>query len=65
MTTFAQYRSLIHFMIYSLSLILTADWLIKVAPNYYDMQNFPQCEARRQLENIITRIESRQYREGF
>lgn len=26
------------------------EWLIDVAPHYYDLSNFPQCEARRQLE---------------
>ncbi|KAK7071053.1 Pre-mRNA-splicing factor ATP-dependent RNA helicase dhx15 [Halocaridina rubra] len=41
------------------------EWLIRIAPSYYDMQNFPQCEARRQLENIIARLETRQFREGF
>ena len=31
------------------------EWLIKTAPQYYDMNNFPQCEAKRQLEGIIAR----------
>merc|ERR1719242_27700 len=37
------------------------DWLIKTAPQYYDMNNFPQCEAKRVLEGIIARINARQY----
>jgi len=41
------------------------EWLIKVAPAYYDMSNFPQCEARRQLEEIVVKLDSKQYREGF
>merc|ERR1711990_376017 len=41
------------------------EWLIKVAPQYYDMGNFPQCEAKRQLEQIIAKINSRQYQKGF
>ena len=41
-----------------------ADWLVKIAPQYYDMSNFPQCEAKRQLEQIISRLESRQF-QGF
>ena len=41
------------------------EWLIKTAPQYYDMNNFPQCEAKRQLEQIIARINSRQYQKGF
>ena len=30
--------------------------LIQIAPQYYDMQNFPMCEARRQLERIIAKV---------
>merc|ERR1719423_516083 len=41
------------------------EWLIRVAPQYYDMSNFPQCEAKRQLEQIIAKINSRQYQKGF
>ena len=36
-----------------------------MAPQYYDMNNFPQCEAKRQLEQIIAKINSRQYQKGF
>ena len=39
--------------------------LVKVAPQYYDMANFPQCEAKRQLERIIAKLETKQYQEGF
>jgi len=39
--------------------------LIKIAPQYYDMSNFPMCEARRQLERIIAKLETKQYQEGF
>lgn len=41
------------------------EWLIKVAPQYYEMSNFPMCEAKRQLERIIAKLESKQYQEGF
>lgn len=41
------------------------EWLVKIAPNYYDMSNFPQCEAKRQLEILIAKMETRQYQEGF
>jgi len=41
------------------------EWLIKTAPQYYDMDNFPQCEAKRQLEQIIAKINSRQYQKGY
>lgn len=39
--------------------------LVKVAPQYYDMSNFPICEARRVLERIIAKMETKQYQEGF
>lgn len=31
---------------------IRGEWLIDVAPHYYDLSNFPQCEARRQLERL-------------
>ena len=33
--------------------------LIKMAPQYYDMANFPMCEARRVLERIIAKVMNR------
>ncbi|XP_050308776.1 ATP-dependent RNA helicase DHX15 homolog isoform X3 [Anthonomus grandis grandis] len=41
------------------------DWLLRIAPQYYDLNNFPQCEAKRQLEILQNRMESRQYQQGF
>ncbi|CAH8558213.1 unnamed protein product [Heterobilharzia americana] len=35
------------------------DWLVRIAPQYYDMSNFPDCEARRILERIVHRIQNR------
>jgi len=35
------------------------DWLIKIAPMYYDLSNFPECEARRQLERLMAKLEAR------
>ncbi|KAG4102615.1 P-loop containing nucleoside triphosphate hydrolase protein [Neocallimastix lanati (nom. inval.)] len=32
---------------------IKGEWLIDIAPQYYDMSNFPICEARRALERII------------
>jgi hypothetical protein len=29
--------------------------LIEIASHYYDMRNFPQCPAKRELEAIIAR----------
>merc|ERR1711990_298355 len=37
------------------------DWLVKIAPMYYDLSNFPECEARRQLERLLAKLEARQY----
>ncbi|SAM07705.1 hypothetical protein [Absidia glauca] len=31
------------------------DWLIDIAPHYFDLSNFPNCEARRKLERIFNR----------
>jgi len=33
-----------------------AEWLIQLAGNYYDMSNFPNCEAKRVLERVIEKI---------
>ena len=27
------------------------DWLIDLAPHYYDLENFPPCEAKSELES--------------
>ncbi|XP_069061959.1 ATP-dependent RNA helicase DHX15 [Pleurodeles waltl] len=37
------------------------EWLVKIAAQYYDMGNFPQCEAKRQLERIIVKFQSKEY----
>ncbi|XP_041476323.1 putative pre-mRNA-splicing factor ATP-dependent RNA helicase PRP1 [Lytechinus variegatus] len=36
---------------------IKADWLMRLAPQYYDMTNFPQCEAKRILERIAMKIQ--------
>jgi len=33
------------------------EWLVKIASQYYDMSNFPQCEAKRLLERLIAKSE--------
>lgn len=43
----------------------SAEWLLKIAPQYYDMNNFPQCEAKRQLEVLQARIDTKQFQQGF
>ena len=37
--------------------------LIRTAPQYYDMSNFPQCEAKRILERLYAQLQARQYAE--
>uniref|UniRef100_A0A182WDJ3 RNA helicase n=1 Tax=Anopheles minimus TaxID=112268 RepID=A0A182WDJ3_9DIPT len=41
------------------------EWLLQIAPQYYDMNNFPLCEAKRQLELILARMDSKQFQQGF
>jgi len=33
-----------------------AEWLIMTASNYYDLANFPNCEAKRVLERVADRV---------
>lgn len=35
--------------------------LVKIAPGYYEMGNFPQCEAKRQLERIVAKLQTKEY----
>ncbi|XP_033632812.1 putative pre-mRNA-splicing factor ATP-dependent RNA helicase PRP1 [Asterias rubens] len=37
------------------------DWLIRIARQYYDMRNFPDCEAKRVLERIIAKVQAQEY----
>lgn len=34
------------------------EWLLAIAPDYYDLDNFPQCEAKRKLETIRLKLEA-------
>lgn len=45
--------------------LFAAEWLLKIAPQYYDMDNFPACEAKRQLEVLKARLDSKQFQQGF
>ncbi|KAF5198001.1 Atp-dependent rna helicase dhx8 [Thalictrum thalictroides] len=33
------------------------DWLVDIAPHYYDLANFPSCEAKRVLEKLYMKRE--------
>ncbi|XP_077355812.1 ATP-dependent RNA helicase DHX15 [Festucalex cinctus] len=35
-------------------------WLLEIAPRYYEMSKFPQCEAKRQLQRINGELSSKQ-----
>lgn len=52
-------------ILYWIYVYFPAQWLLKIAPQYYDMNNFPQCEARRQLELLQEKMDSKHYQEGF
>ena len=34
---------------------IRGEWLLDLAPHYYDMRNFPQSGAKRALEKIVAR----------
>jgi len=37
------------------------EWLVDLAPHYYDLSNFPQCEARRVLERLYAKKQQQGY----
>jgi hypothetical protein len=37
------------------SLLSSFARLVEIAPQYYDMSNFPECEAKRILSRLISR----------
>ncbi|KAI7829339.1 P-loop containing nucleoside triphosphate hydrolase protein [Gamsiella multidivaricata] len=36
-----------------------AEWLLDIAPAYFDLDSFPNCEGKRELEKLIMRRKSR------
>ncbi|XP_062215797.1 probable pre-mRNA-splicing factor ATP-dependent RNA helicase DEAH3 isoform X1 [Phragmites australis] len=36
---------------------IRGEWLIDIAPHYYDLSNFPSCEAKRVLERLYNKKE--------
>ena len=38
------------------------DWLIELAPHYFDLENFPECEAKAELELAYRRLAHRNQR---
>lgn len=47
------------------NMFITSLRLIQITPQYYDMSNFPQCEAKRVLERIIAKMETKQHQDGY
>ena len=39
--------------------VTNVDWLVSVAPHYYDLSNFPECEAKGELEAAYRRAARR------
>lgn len=37
---------------------IKGEWLIEIAPHYYELSNFPDCEARRVLERLYRKMGS-------
>jgi HrpA-like RNA helicase len=38
-------------------------WLLQIAPQYYELGNFPECEAKRQLQQLQVKLESKLYKD--
>ena len=36
--------------------VTSVDWLVTVAPHYFDLENFPECEAKAELEKAYARL---------
>lgn len=37
------------------------EWLVDIAAHYYDLSNFPQCEAKRVLERLYQKKQQQGY----
>lgn len=36
--------------------VTSVDWLVDMAPHYFDLENFPECEAKAELEKAYARL---------
>ena len=36
--------------------VTSVDWLVSIAPHYFDLENFPECEAKADLESAYARL---------
>lgn len=32
--------------------VVRGEWLVEIAPHYYDLSNFPECDAKRELARM-------------
>lgn len=39
--------------------VTNVDWLVETAPHYFDLENFPECEAKYELEKAYERLARR------
>ncbi|KAM5558395.1 putative pre-mRNA-splicing factor ATP-dependent RNA helicase DEAH2 [Rosa sericea] len=39
---------------------IRGEWLVDIAPHYYDLANFPQCEAKRVLEKLYRKRDDKE-----
>jgi pre-mRNA-splicing factor ATP-dependent RNA helicase DHX15/PRP43 len=39
--------------------VTNVDWLVELAPHYFDLENFPKCEAKAELEQAYARYAHR------
>lgn len=39
--------------------VSNVDWLVELAPHYFDLENFPKCEAKAELEQAYSRYAHR------
>lgn len=40
------------------------DWLVEIAPHYFDLENFPECEAKAELELAYRKLAHKRNRKG-
>jgi len=40
--------------------VTSVEWLVEIAPHYFDLENFPECEAKFQLERAYAALAKRQ-----
>jgi pre-mRNA-splicing factor ATP-dependent RNA helicase DHX15/PRP43 len=44
--------------------VTNVDWLVEMAPHYFDLENFPECEAKLELEKAYARLAHARGRAG-